>query len=111
MSRAGTEETETEPRTSTSNDSPVEKLGDSPDWHPSTITDPELRLEDKESESNCNFNCDCDCSHAAELKRDSNGLPLVPQPSQFKDDPLVSVIKLINRQSSRQYNPVNRIVI
>ena len=25
-----------------------------------------------------------------ELKLDSNGLPLVPQPSRFKDDPLVS---------------------
>lgn len=28
------------------------------------------------------------CSDAADLKRDSNGLPLVPQPSRFKDDPL-----------------------
>lgn len=27
---------------------------------------------------------------AAELRLDSNGLPLVPQPSKFKDDPLVS---------------------
>ena len=25
------------------------------------------------------------------LKLDSNGLPLVPQPSRFKDDPLVSL--------------------
>jgi hypothetical protein len=62
-----------------SNDSFEEKFGDSPK-SPSVDTDPEQRLSDKESESNS----------AAELKRDSNGLPLVPQPSRFKDDPLVS---------------------
>lgn len=28
-----------------------------------------------------------------ELKLDNNGLPLVPQPSRFKDDPLVSTLK------------------
>jgi hypothetical protein len=26
------------------------------------------------------------------LKLDSHGLPLVPQPSRFKDDPLVSIL-------------------
>lgn len=36
--------------------------------------------------------------HSAEsLKLDKHGLPLVPQPSRFNDDPLVSVgIKLIS---------------
>lgn len=33
-----------------------------------------------------------------ELKLDSNGLPLVPQPSRFKDDPLVR-----NIPASRQF--------
>lgn len=28
------------------------------------------------------------------LKLDSNGLPLVPQPSRFRDDPLVSLLPL-----------------
>ena len=68
-------------RAETSNDSSVEKLGDRPKSS-SDDTDPEQRLSDKESESNS----------AAELKRDSNGLPLVPQPSRFKDDPLVSLL-------------------
>lgn len=35
-----------------------------------------------------------ECSDAADLKRDSNGLPLVPQPSRFKDDPLVSTSRI-----------------
>ncbi|TVY37770.1 Efflux pump vrtL, partial [Lachnellula cervina] len=67
-------------------DSSVQKLGHGPESYASTDPDPELQFSDKESESNYN----CNCSHAAELKRDSHGFPLVPQPSSFKDDPLVS---------------------
>ncbi|TVY86238.1 Efflux pump, partial [Lachnellula willkommii] len=72
-------------------------------------TDPEQRFSDKESESNCHCNCDCDCSHAAELKRDSHGLPLVPQPSQFKDDPLVSLINSLSTVLSIRTIPINHI--
>jgi hypothetical protein len=36
------------------------------------------------------------CSDPAQVKRDSHGFPLVPQPSRFKDDPLVSNISFTN---------------
>jgi hypothetical protein len=31
----------------------------------------------------------------ASLKLDSNGLPLIPQPSRFRDDPLVSMMQCL----------------
>ncbi|TVY32332.1 putative transporter [Lachnellula occidentalis] len=75
MSTSGTEsEIEIAPSNTTSNDSSY------------TSTDPEQRFSCKDSRRNCN--CNYKCSPAAELKRDSHGLPLVPQPSPFKDDPL-----------------------
>lgn len=48
--------------------------------------DPERQLSnvDKESHSNA----------SEDLKLDATGLPLIPQPSRFKDDPLVSSISL-----------------
>jgi hypothetical protein len=44
--------------------------------------DPERQLSHGEKDSRSNVSED--------LKLDSTGLPLVPQPSRFKDDPLVS---------------------
>lgn len=34
-----------------------------------------------------------DGNNPVDCKRDANGLPLVPQPSRFKDDPLVSILQ------------------
>lgn len=62
-----------------------EKYNDSPD--------PERRL------SNNNGDQEFESNSAAELLRDPHGLPLVPQPSRFKDDPLVSKFPMLPRQN------------
>jgi hypothetical protein len=56
--------------------------------------DPERTLSNVEKDSR---------NGSVVLKLDSTGLPLVPQPSRFKDDPLVSTI-------SRD-NPTSRLLI
>ena len=38
---------------------------------------------------------DSRCNASEDLKLDSTGLPLVPQPSRFKDDPLVSNLSIV----------------
>jgi len=46
--------------------------------------------DDPEKLSNTEQYADCTDASSVDTKLDSNGLPLVPQPSRWKDDPLVS---------------------
>ncbi|CAG8981941.1 hypothetical protein HYALB_00013889 [Hymenoscyphus albidus] len=55
----------------------------------SGTNDPERNISTRRSdEKRPTSTHDHEDNHATECKRDANGLPLVPQPSRFKDDPL-----------------------
>jgi hypothetical protein len=51
--------------------------------------DPEQQISHGDMEKDSRSNA------SEDLKLDSTGLPLVPQPSRFKDDPLVSYLSVV----------------
>lgn len=66
-----------------------------------TVIDPENGApvgEEMSADATLSSTRDCEQEsklHESELRLDSNGLPLIPQPSKFRDDPLVSLVLLL----------------
>jgi hypothetical protein len=52
--------------------------------------DPDMSTDTSVEKPTLELRHDDLCNNPTEVKRDFHGLPLVPQPSRFKDDPLVS---------------------